>query len=252
MTDKGFQMCPYCGESIIAGAIKCRHCKAAISKEDRFIKQALTVDNPNHVDEGRSLLQAEIPHSKDASGAKPLNNNVIFSLLLGVFGLISNSIPVVALAFSGVGLYLGVKGLRSLQRGLATVGVVICSIGLSIILISSVANSTLNSPTSSDTVQVNTSGTGQTNNTGSSSTSTGVSSYDPADYDKDGNYKPVSSMTQEEIEDELIEMLEDRIYESDNSADYDKDGNYKPVSTMTQQEIEDELITMFEDNFLED
>ena len=49
----------------------------------------------------------------------------------------------------------------------------------------------------------------------SGSSSSGSSSYkssNPADYDSKGNYKPVETMTQEEKRQELIEMLEDKIY----------------------------------------
>ena len=42
--------------------------------------------------------------------------------------------------------------------------------------------------------------------------SSGSSSYDPADYDSKGNYKPVESMTKKKKKDELTKMLEDRLY----------------------------------------
>ena len=48
----------------------------------------------------------------------------------------------------------------------------------------------------------------------SGSSSSGSSSYkssNPADYDSKGNYKPVESMTQKEIKDELTQMLKDSI-----------------------------------------
>lgn len=50
-----------------------------------------------------------------------------------------------------------------------------------------------------------------------SSSSTYSSDYtykssNPADYDSKGNYKPVESMTQQEIKQELIDIMEDSIY----------------------------------------
>lgn len=38
-------------------------------------------------------------------------------------------------------------------------------------------------------------------------------SYDPADYDKNGDYKPVETMTQDEMGAELEGMLEDALGE---------------------------------------
>lgn len=35
--------------------------------------------------------------------------------------------------------------------------------------------------------------------------------YDPADYDAEGNYKPVDEMTNDEIEEELTGMFEDAL-----------------------------------------
>ena len=38
------------------------------------------------------------------------------------------------------------------------------------------------------------------------------SSYNPADYDSKGNYKPVESMTKEEKKQELMDILKDSLY----------------------------------------
>lgn len=38
-------------------------------------------------------------------------------------------------------------------------------------------------------------------------------------------------------------------YKSTNPADYDSKGNYKPVNTMTQKEIRNEIEEIFKDNF---
>lgn len=44
----------------------------------------------------------------------------------------------------------------------------------------------------------------------------------------------------------LIACSEDDSYKSDDAADYNKSGEYKPVGTMTQDEIGEELEGMFE------
>lgn len=54
----------------------------------------------------------------------------IASLVLGLIGLGGWCIPIVGLPLTVIGLVLGIKGLRSPNRGMAIAGIVLCSLGL--------------------------------------------------------------------------------------------------------------------------
>ncbi|HHW37445.1 MAG TPA: hypothetical protein GXX18_09445 [Bacillales bacterium] len=75
---------------------------------------------------------------------------------------------------------------------------------------------------------------------------TGASTKNPEDYNSKGEYKPVKNMTQDEIQDELEQMLDESL--NGNSADYNSKGEYKPVEEMTQEEIQAELEQMLGDS----
>jgi hypothetical protein len=59
----------------------------------------------------------------------------IASLVLGIIGLIAWFIPLFGLPISLVGLILGIKDMKSQNRGLAIAGIVLCIIGLVLTII---------------------------------------------------------------------------------------------------------------------
>ena len=59
----------------------------------------------------------------------------IASLVLGIIGLIAWLIPLFGLPISIVGLILGIKDMKSHNRGLAIAGIVLCILGLVLAII---------------------------------------------------------------------------------------------------------------------
>jgi len=58
------------------------------------------------------------------------NGKATTGLVLGIVGLIAWFIPLVGAPITIIGLIFGIKGLKSLKRGMAIAGIVLCSIGL--------------------------------------------------------------------------------------------------------------------------
>ena len=58
------------------------------------------------------------------------NGKAIASMVLGIVGLVAWLIPLFGAPITIIGLVLGIYGLRSSNRGMATAGVIMCIIGL--------------------------------------------------------------------------------------------------------------------------
>jgi peptidoglycan/LPS O-acetylase OafA/YrhL len=58
-------------------------------------------------------------------GAKP-----IWSLCLGLFGLLAWLLPIIGLPTTITGLVLGIESVNGSRKGMATAGIVLCIIGL--------------------------------------------------------------------------------------------------------------------------
>jgi len=76
----------------------------------------------------QNMPQQTLPTSNIGDATK--NGKATASLVLGIIGLFTWFIPIIGLAVNIVGLVFGIKGLKSLKRGMATAGIVLCIIGL--------------------------------------------------------------------------------------------------------------------------
>jgi len=72
---------------------------------------------------------AQVNPSFDVGDASK-NGKATTSLVLGIIGLIAWFIPLIGAPITIIGLIFGIKGLKSLKRGVAIAGIVLCSIGL--------------------------------------------------------------------------------------------------------------------------
>ena len=65
----------------------------------------------------------------------------IASMILGVMGVVAWIIPFVGFPINIIGLILGIVGIKptAANRGMATAGVVMCSIGLVLTILNSIA-----------------------------------------------------------------------------------------------------------------
>jgi hypothetical protein len=65
-----------------------------------------------------------------AVGDATKNKKATTGLVLGIIGLIAWFIPIIGAPITIIGLIFSIIGLKSLKRGVATAGIVLCSIGL--------------------------------------------------------------------------------------------------------------------------
>jgi len=64
------------------------------------------------------------------TGDASKNGKATTGLVMGIIGLIAWFIPIIGAPITIIGLIFGIKGLKSLKRGVAITGIVLCSIGL--------------------------------------------------------------------------------------------------------------------------
>ncbi|MBI2042479.1 MAG: DUF4190 domain-containing protein [Candidatus Nealsonbacteria bacterium] len=64
------------------------------------------------------------------TGDAKKNGKATTGLVLGIIGLIAWFIPIIGAPITIIGLIFSIKGLKSLKRGVAITGIVLCSIGL--------------------------------------------------------------------------------------------------------------------------
>jgi len=76
--------------------------------------------------ENKSVIAQPNVMTDDASK----NGKATTSLVLGIIGLVAWFIPLIGAPITIIGLISGIKGLKSLKRGLATAGIILCSLGL--------------------------------------------------------------------------------------------------------------------------
>lgn len=66
-----------------------------------------------------------------ASAPTPVGSGkAIWSLCLGLFGLLAWLLPIIGLPTTITGLVLGIKSVNGPRKGMATAGIVLCIIGL--------------------------------------------------------------------------------------------------------------------------
>jgi hypothetical protein len=65
-----------------------------------------------------------------ASAPTPGGAKAVWSLCLGLFGLLAWLLPIIGLPTTITGLVLGIKGVNGPRKGMATAGIVLCIIGL--------------------------------------------------------------------------------------------------------------------------
>jgi len=69
------------------------------------------------------------------TGAKDQKNKAVWSLALGIFGLVAWLLPILGLPVQIVGLVFGIKSINSSKGKLAAVGIALCIIGLVLTII---------------------------------------------------------------------------------------------------------------------
>jgi hypothetical protein len=65
-----------------------------------------------------------------ASAPTPGGAKAVWSLCLGLFGLLAWLLPIIGLPTTITGLVLGIKSVNGPRKGMATAGIVLCIIGL--------------------------------------------------------------------------------------------------------------------------
>lgn len=75
-------------------------------------------------------FSTQVSQSFDAGGDASKNGKATTGLVLGIIGLIAWLIPLIGAPITIIGLIFGIKGLKSLKRGVAIAGIVLSSIGL--------------------------------------------------------------------------------------------------------------------------
>lgn len=74
--------------------------------------------------------QPEVPTSQVSQSEDLTKKNAVIGFVLGIFGLVAWTLPVVGAPVTVLGLVYSIKGLKSLKRDLAIAGMVICIIGI--------------------------------------------------------------------------------------------------------------------------
>lgn len=75
-------------------------------------------------------FSTQVNQSLDAGGNVSKNGKATTGLVLGIIGLIAWFIPLIGAPITIIGLIFSIIGLKSLKRGVAIAGIVLCSIGL--------------------------------------------------------------------------------------------------------------------------
>lgn len=75
-------------------------------------------------------FSTQVNQSLDAGGNVSKNGKATTGLVLGIIGLIAWLIPLIGAPITIIGLIFSIIGLKSLKRGVAIAGIVLCSIGL--------------------------------------------------------------------------------------------------------------------------
>jgi hypothetical protein len=73
---------------------------------------------------------APIPNPYASAPAPSGGGKAIWSLCLGLFGLLAWLLPIIGLPVTITGLVLGIKSVNGPRKGMATAGIVLCIIGL--------------------------------------------------------------------------------------------------------------------------
>jgi hypothetical protein len=82
---------------------------------------------------------APVPNPYGSAPAPEGGGKAIWSLCLGLFGLLAWFLPIIGLPTTITGLVLGIKSVNGPRRGMATAGIVLCIIGL----VASIANAAI-------------------------------------------------------------------------------------------------------------
>ncbi len=144
MSKDEYKNCPYCDEEIKIQAIKCKHCRSSLDNpkindiaEERNYKPGITLvnnncasDNVDCIDGQNEEHTANNKLGKNENSSKVRSVAATISIILGSIGLVFSWAPIGTLVLSGIGLLLGIISLKSNKWKLATVAIVICSVGL--------------------------------------------------------------------------------------------------------------------------
>ena len=82
---------------------------------------------------------APVPNPYGSAPSPAGGGKAIWSLCLGLFGLLAWFLPIIGLPTNITGLVLGIKSVNGPRRGMATAGIVLCIIGL----VASIANAAI-------------------------------------------------------------------------------------------------------------
>jgi len=82
---------------------------------------------------------APVPNPYGSAPSPEGGGKAIWSLCLGLFGLLAWFLPIIGLPTTITGLVLGIKSVNGPRRGMATAGIVLCIIGL----VASIANAAI-------------------------------------------------------------------------------------------------------------
>jgi hypothetical protein len=73
---------------------------------------------------------APVPNPYASAPTPPGGGKAIWSLCLGLLGLLAWLLPIIGLPVTITGLVLGIKSMNGPRKGMATAGIVLCIIGL--------------------------------------------------------------------------------------------------------------------------
>jgi hypothetical protein len=73
---------------------------------------------------------APVPNPYASAPTPSAGGKAIWSLCLGLFGLLAWLLPIIGLPVTITGLVLGIKSVNGPRKGMATAGIVLCIIGL--------------------------------------------------------------------------------------------------------------------------
>ncbi len=147
MNQNDSKICPYCSEEVKMQAIKCKHCKSSLDSISNISNEQDDKQNNNSPIVSHNTDSAVNSTSNESLSKKVVRNEnkyenssgAIIAIVLGSVGLLFSWVPILALFLCGIGLFLGIKHLKSNRRGLSIAATAICSVGLIInVVISSV------------------------------------------------------------------------------------------------------------------